>query len=816
MVRLTRKKCSKRRLRSKSRRRIQKAGNPVKSHKFVVLAMFKNEGMGIREWIEHYLWQGVDAFLLLDNNSTDNWKEAIKGLEDKVTVLPAPEKGKQKDQYNSIGMPWLKANGVTILGIFDLDEFVFVKDGRKLKDRVIELFEAEPKPSQLLCKWTMFGSSGFEKQPESIRKSFTWKGKDLHQLTKGIMLFDKVKENGLDIHSSVVDGQTIDCPPDIQLNHYAIQSKEFFEKVKMTRGSADTPHGDKIRDWNYFKGYDAKDVEDTQLRDLLLKEQKGGRRRFFKQNGGDTKSIFCQLCGGLGNQIYRYAAALAVQKFIDMPIYVYFMNDNPHSSVDYKPFFKKATPINLSDMKQRIDGAISLPDKIGQNEPEFMNKIPEYKKTDIKIDKFYNSYNLLKDIIPIIKTDFINELKVRYPDFEAKIINGIPKENILFMHVRKGDFNGVGWSSSAEYYTSALEIVNTVPAIKIIYILSNNIDYCKEQIKNNVWKTSKEIKIYDEPDELKCMYLMSLCKGGAILSALSTFSFWGAMFGPDENNSSVIIYSKDKNITSEQLGNKWRSISEMKGGVRYTDKVIRKIRGGQQPPKVAILFVGRIKGYEAVKDSLKAIKDKYNATSFCSLNKVTKSNYIKGFCDLMDISDDRLNLEKTPKYPEYLNNVTMANTVKGKWGDGVALESVYSFFYQMQKSFKLLEDYQTKNNMMFDIVLYYRADIETKADLTFKLPIKDMTVYIPVNEPSCDWEGGLCAELTYGNYKSMKYYCNMIDSIKRMTTEQNVKLHVETIIKKHLENGKINVERFPYVHTITPLRHQPNPDANIE
>ena len=235
----------------------------------------------------------------------------------------------------------------------------------------------------------------------------------------------------------------------------------------------------------------------------------------------------------------------------------------------------------------------------------------------------------------------------------------------------------------------------------------------------------------------------------------------------------------------------------------------------EQSPKVAILFGGRIKGYEAVKDSLKAIKDKYNATVFCSLNKVTKSDYIKGFCDLMSISDDRLNLEKTPKYPEYLNHVNLDDVMKGKWGDGNPFETLHSYHFQLQKVFKLLEDYQTKNNMMFDIILYYRADIETKAELTFKTPIKDMTVYIPENVPSCDW-GGLCAQLAYGNYKSMKYYCNIIDSIKHMTTEQHIKLHAETLIKKYLENGNINVERFPYVHTLTPLRHQPNHSDNVE
>jgi hypothetical protein len=796
MVRLTRKKSYKRRLRNKSRRQLQRAGNPVKPHKFVVLAMFKNEGMGIREWIEHYLWQGVDAFLMLDNNSTDNWKEAIKGLEDKVTVLPAPEKGKQKDQYNSIGMPWLKANGVTILGIFDMDEFVFVKDGRKLKDRVIEIFEAEPKPSQLLCKWTMFGSSGFEKQPESIRKSFTWKGKDLHQNTKAIMRLDKVKENGLDLHSSSVDGPTIDCPADIQLNHYTIQSKEFFEKVKMTRGAADRLDGDKIRNWNYFKDYDVKDVEDTQLRDLLLKEQKGGRRRFFKQNGGDTKSIFCQLCGGLGNQIYRYAAALAVQKFIDMPIYVYFMNDNPHSSVDYKPFFKKATPINLSDMKQRIDNAISLPEKIGPNEPEFMNKIAEYKKTDIKINKYYHSYSLVKDVIPIIKTDFMNELKVRYPDFEAKIINGIPKESILFMHVRKGDYNSAGWGSPTEYYTSALEIIDTVPDIKIIYILSNNIDYCKEQIKNNVWKTSKEIKIFDEPDELKCMYLMSLCKGGAILSTASTFSFWGAMFGPDENNSSVIIYSKDKNINPEQIGNKWRSISEMKGGARYTRKVIRKIRGGQQPLKVAILFSGRITAYDKVLNKLQDLKNNYNPVCYCSLNEPEYNDYIDKFCKIFDITRDRVNLEPTP-YPDFLNNLHGNNPeFKPK--------NMYSMFYHQNKAFNMMEKDITNNNKQFDCIVYYRADIDSPDKLILEMP-KPNTIYIPNGH---DY-GGINDRFAYGNFESMKKYCNLLNTITSAESISNIG-NPEQILKRYLNTKSLEIQRFKFDTCLNPYRSDKN------
>ena len=37
-----------------------------------VLAQFKNETMNLKVWIEHYLWQGVEHFYLIDNGSTDN------------------------------------------------------------------------------------------------------------------------------------------------------------------------------------------------------------------------------------------------------------------------------------------------------------------------------------------------------------------------------------------------------------------------------------------------------------------------------------------------------------------------------------------------------------------------------------------------------------------------------------------------------------------------------------------------------------------------------------------------------------------------
>ena len=53
----------------------------------------------------------------------------------------------------------------------------------------------------------------------------------------------------------------------IRLNHYPIQSQEFFEKVKMTRGDVLNKNVDNIRDKNYFDSYN----KNASFKDDILK-----------------------------------------------------------------------------------------------------------------------------------------------------------------------------------------------------------------------------------------------------------------------------------------------------------------------------------------------------------------------------------------------------------------------------------------------------------------------------------------------------------------------------------------------------------------
>ena len=51
----------------------------------MVVGIFKNEAMGIAEWISHYRWQGAKHIYLIDNNSTDDWRSRL-GPEDWATL----------------------------------------------------------------------------------------------------------------------------------------------------------------------------------------------------------------------------------------------------------------------------------------------------------------------------------------------------------------------------------------------------------------------------------------------------------------------------------------------------------------------------------------------------------------------------------------------------------------------------------------------------------------------------------------------------------------------------------------------------------
>lgn len=246
-----------------------------------VLAIFKNEAINLKVWLDHYLWQGVEHFYLIDNGSTDDSRNVLKPYVDQglITYFFNPEKHKQVEHYRWVFDNERLREKTYWLAVCDLDEF-FYGVNKKLGTTLRRLDHFHV----LYCHWHMFGSDRLIVQPPDIRTGIVHRKPSLDTNTKYIFKPASIKHTSMIwIHGLVTPGTNVVIKDHsnprvkillehefIHLNHYPIQSLEFFQKVKMTRGSANVAAHDKVRDMGYFRRYDdGTDFKDDTLKQLV-------------------------------------------------------------------------------------------------------------------------------------------------------------------------------------------------------------------------------------------------------------------------------------------------------------------------------------------------------------------------------------------------------------------------------------------------------------------------------------------------------------------------------------------------------------------
>lgn len=237
------------------------------------MAIFKNESMNLREWIDHYKWQGVERFYLIDNDSCDNPFLTLSTYEDdgSIVYFSRPKKSCQIEHYREI-YPLVRKECQWCL-IADLDEFWYVSSGQSLAE---QLRKEKDDCHIIYSNWVMFGSSGFIEHPKKIRVSFTYRW-PLSIVTQQKYVFrtEKVHPKQIFVHYIAHHG-VLPFKTDNQnyvVNHYAIQSLEYFTKIKMTRGDVQSTRNP--RDLDYFSRYDRQSTDiDTRLHDILLSSQR--------------------------------------------------------------------------------------------------------------------------------------------------------------------------------------------------------------------------------------------------------------------------------------------------------------------------------------------------------------------------------------------------------------------------------------------------------------------------------------------------------------------------------------------------------------
>jgi len=246
-----------------------------------LLAIFKNEAHILKEWVEHYIKEGVDKFFLVNNNSNDNFYEVLLPyINNSVVTLNNDER--YYSQTIILNDYVYVCKQYTWVIVCDLDEFIYARRGfNRIKDYLNSL---PNDVSQICIPWKMFGSNGYDSydkpQPSSVIQSFT-KRLNCNGLVNNKSIVRTQYLSSFHNHEHNVDGGVEYNEPEhrffmtineeilqnscLHLNHYAIQSFEWFMRIKATRGDVLNPAVNNLRDEKYFREYDHNNIEDWEL-----------------------------------------------------------------------------------------------------------------------------------------------------------------------------------------------------------------------------------------------------------------------------------------------------------------------------------------------------------------------------------------------------------------------------------------------------------------------------------------------------------------------------------------------------------------------
>lgn len=271
---------------------------------------------------------------------------------------------------------------------------------------------------------------------------------------------------------------------------------------------------------------------------------------------GDSVMYIVKIFGGLGNQMFQYAFARALERETG---YEVKLDNNWYDKNNIRNNTKRLYKINEFNINEKIASDKEIKN-IKENKIfrrlrlNYNFKIPYYKKTDV-IDKingyngrvfnmkdnkyfdgYWQSYKYFNDISDIIKREFT--LKKEMDKTNLKISKQIQDTNSVSLHIRRGDYlkSDSHKVCDLEYYEEAIKFLkNKIRNIKI-YVFSDDIKWAKKNLSSN----HEFIDHNFGDDSYIDMILMSYCKYNII--ANSTFSWWGAWL--NDNSNKIVISPK--------------------------------------------------------------------------------------------------------------------------------------------------------------------------------------------------------------------------------------------------------------------------------
>ncbi len=265
--------------------------------------------------------------------------------------------------------------------------------------------------------------------------------------------------------------------------------------------------------------------------------------------------VTIRIKGGLGNQLFQYAAAYSLAKRLDQKLEL----DNSfyphqtlrgfklsHFNVSYFDIASKQSPIVELYKRKYLNKALRMADirvlSCGRGKKYLLEThsdiIPEFfnlNKVNVYMDGYYQS----EDYFGIYRNDLIKQFTPNYTsekEYEDELFKILNCESVA-VHVRRGDFLSAQYDSSSkhyllneQYYHNALKYINEHLRYPIFFWFSDDIDWVKQKFEEK--DNFRFVSLHTSHADIDEMMLMKNCKH--IITANSTFSWWASWLNENE------------------------------------------------------------------------------------------------------------------------------------------------------------------------------------------------------------------------------------------------------------------------------------------
>ncbi len=402
-----------------------------------LVLIVKNEARYLPEWIEYHKAVGINRFFIYDNESTDDIRTVLQSYIDdgSVSYIWCPGKLRQYPAYAD-ALDRFRYE-VKYMGFIDTDEFILPVKGDNVTVLVEELFDKHKEAGGIVVSWRMFGSDGhITDDGKPVIGSFLHRAENSfwqHQHVKSICNPRVTVTPNSPHHFEYLPGYhafnerdlTVDGPYDLsgeyqeckmlQINHYYVKSKEYYYKVKMKRGFADSL--DFTYKDEYFEINDRNEVEDSRMLRYLPVVQQNLRVR-----GLDKHESCCDMvCDTYGEKNSTDLLAEEIQK---NKSFAHKIAELIHRDMKYGrskramekyPYIKLCRLSNDDDLDLLTELLDINRNETKENSYHFWSFGSDYKEIYEKYDYLRTLlYRVqddcpIEDYIPALKSGFINQ-----------------------------------------------------------------------------------------------------------------------------------------------------------------------------------------------------------------------------------------------------------------------------------------------------------------------------------------------------------------------------------------------------------------------